>query len=269
MNAKVKVTLTSEQETLLITLYAKAQPDNPLFFDPRARAILDQIDYNFARLAVPYKTQVLVCQRAKKLDAITRAFLERHPDGVVVQPGCGLEGRFWRVDNGRVTWYDLDWPPVAELRRRFFDDHARYQLLSGSVTDLGWIDAAAAAGRPVLVVAEGLLMYLREAEVRQLVTKLVAACPAGQLAGDVFSPLAARAASRHPSLKRTGAAIGWGLADARALETWAPGLRLVEEWFFSSDPDLARLPLGFRLGYRLAGAFRAAREAHRLVHYQW
>ena len=33
MNAKTKITLTPEQETRHITLSAKAQPGNPLFFD--------------------------------------------------------------------------------------------------------------------------------------------------------------------------------------------------------------------------------------------
>ena len=54
MIAKTRVTLTPEQETLLIPLYAKAQPENPLFFDPQARGILDQVDYNFARLRAPF-----------------------------------------------------------------------------------------------------------------------------------------------------------------------------------------------------------------------
>jgi len=42
MTTGIKVTLTPEQETLLITLYAKAQPDNPLFFDPTAQEILEE-----------------------------------------------------------------------------------------------------------------------------------------------------------------------------------------------------------------------------------
>ena len=50
MTSAVKVTLTPEQETLLITLYAKAQPGNPLFFDPTALDILNRVDYDFARL---------------------------------------------------------------------------------------------------------------------------------------------------------------------------------------------------------------------------
>ncbi len=36
MNGKAKITLTPEQETLLIVLHAKAPPGTPLFFDPKA-----------------------------------------------------------------------------------------------------------------------------------------------------------------------------------------------------------------------------------------
>ena len=88
MNDKTKITLTPEQETLLVTLYARSQPRNPLFFDPRARDILDRVDYDFTRLRVPYKTVVLVCQRAKKLDAVSRAFRPALANGVVLHMDC-------------------------------------------------------------------------------------------------------------------------------------------------------------------------------------
>jgi O-methyltransferase involved in polyketide biosynthesis len=266
MSTSVK--LTPEQETLLITLYAKGQPDNPLFFDPLARDIMDRLDYDFARLRVPHKTVVLVCQRAKKIDAVTRAFLAEHSGGVVVQLGCGLDSRFWRVDDGRVEWYDLDMPPVVELRRLLLTAPERYHLLAASVTGLAWVDSVATGGRPVLVVAEGLLMYLAEADARRLVLRLHERFPGCRLVADVFSPLTARSAARHPSLHATGAALGWGIDDARDLETWAPGIRLVEEWYFTDDPDLARLSAGYRLAYKLAGLFRIVQRAHRIVHYQ-
>ena len=268
MIAKTRVALTPEQETLLIPLYAKAQPENPLFFDPLARDILNQVDYNFARLRVPYKTIVLICQRAKKLDAATRAFLAEQPNGVVLHLGCGLDSRFWRVDNGQVEWYDLDMPPVIELRRRFYADHERYHLIASSVTDLEWVDRVAAASRPVLAVAEGLLMYMSEADVRRLLLRLQAAFPGCRLIADVFSRLTARSATRHPSLKQTGASIGWGIDDPRQVESWAQGIHLLEEWYFTQDPDLGRLSLGYRLAYRLAGAFDMVRRAHRIVYYQ-
>jgi O-methyltransferase involved in polyketide biosynthesis len=268
MPTRTKVTLTPEQETLLITLYAKAQPGNPLFFDPTARDILSRVEYDFARLRVPYKTVVLICQRAKKLDSVTRDFLREYPGGVVVQLGCGLDSRFWRVDDGRVEWYDLDMPPVMALREQFFAPSERYHTISSSVTQLEWVDKVAAAGRPVLVVAEGLLMYLDEADVRQLVLRLQETFPGCRLIADVFSRQTARSATGHPSLKQTGATIGWGMDDPRELEAWAPGLRLLEEWYFTDDPDLARLSFGYRVAYRLAGAFKMVQRAHRIVYYQ-
>jgi hypothetical protein len=56
--------------------------------------------------------------------------------------------------------------------------------------------------------------------------------------------------------------------DSHELEEWSPSIRLVEEWHFTEDPDLAKLSLWYRAAYRLAGAFRAARQAHRIVYYQ-
>jgi len=268
MTTTARVTLTPEQETLLITLYARAQPGNPLFFDQMARDTLDQVDYDFARLRVPYKTVVLICQRAKKLDAVTREFLAEHSDSVVLHLGCGLDSRFWRVDDGRVTWYDLDMPPVIDLRRQFFTGNERYHLIGAPVMDLEWMDAVAAGGRPVLVVAEGLLMYLGEADVKRLTLRLHETFPGCRLVADVFSRMTARSATNHPSLKSTGASIGWGVDDPHELEAWAPGIRLLEEWYFTNDPDLARLSLGYRLAYKLAGGFKMVQRAHRIVYYQ-
>jgi O-methyltransferase involved in polyketide biosynthesis len=262
------IKLTPEQETLLIVLYAKAQKGNPLFFDARAEAILTQVDYDFNKLKVPYKTVVLVSQRAKKLDATVHTFLAEHPNGVVLHLGCGLDSRFWRVDNGLVDWYDLDMPPVMALREYFFPVQERYHPLASSVTDLAWMDRVQAKDRPVLVVAEGLLMYLDESDVKALFLRLRSAFPGCRLVADVFSRMTARLASNHPSLKQTGARLGWGVDDAREVENWAEGIRLREEWYFSQDADLNKLSAGYRLVYKLAGAFKAARLAQRIVYYQ-
>jgi O-methyltransferase involved in polyketide biosynthesis len=268
MDNKAKITLSPEQETLLIPLWIKAQQNNPIFFDPQAQEILQRVDYDFKQLHVPYKTVILVSQRAKKLDEVTRQFLRENPAGVVLHLGCGLDSRFWRVDNGQVQWYDLDMAPVIELRRKFYPEAERYHLIASSATDLDWMAQARTDGKPALVVAEGLLMYLDEAGVRSLVLALQKNYPGCRLAGDVFSRTTARSAARHPSLKQTGAKIGWGIDDAHELESWSPGIKLLEEWFFTQDPDLDKLNAGYRMAYRLAGKFKAAREAQRIVVYQ-
>jgi O-methyltransferase involved in polyketide biosynthesis len=140
----------------------------------------------------------------------------------VLQLGCGLDSRFLRVDDGRVNWYDLDMPPVVELRHRFFTESERCHMIAASVTDLEWVDTVPYDGQPVLVVAEGLLMYLDEADVRRLVLRLHETFPGCRLIADVFSRLTARSAANHPALKFTAASIGWGIDDPCELEAWNP-----------------------------------------------
>ena len=156
---KEKVLLRQEEETLLITLCAKtiAAPKG-ILEDPAAWKLLEQIDYDFSKLHVPNGTRSTVVLRAKKIDSVVRDFLARHPDGVVLHLGCGLDTRFTRVDNGQVIWYDLDLPAVIDLRAKFFEQTPRYRMLASSASDMKWIEQVQAASKPVLVAAEGLMI---------------------------------------------------------------------------------------------------------------
>ena len=266
-NPRAKVTLSGSQETLLIPLCCKAQTENRIFVDPHARATLEQIDYDFGRLRVPHKTCVLIWMRAKQIDRYARDFLHAHPDSLVLHLGCGLDARVLRLDDGGVHWCDLDTPDVIALRHEFFQESARYRMIASSVTDLNWIDGIDAAGRPVLVIAEGLLMYLSESEVRALILRLREAFPGCRLVCDVFSTTTAKRAAAHPSLKHTGASIGWGIDDPHDMEAWADGIRLIDEWFFTQSPDIDHLSAGYRFMYRLAAHIAMVQRAHRLLYY--
>jgi len=263
-----KITLTAEQETLLITLLAKSDASSPVFFDPIAKEIKSRIQYDFASLKVPYKTIILVGQRSKKMDDEAIEFLSTHPDGVVLHLGCGLDSRFWRVDNGRTRWYDLDLPAVVKLRKKFYEPHDRYETIASSVTDLSWIDQVQTEGKAVLIIAEGLLMYLLEADVKNLFLSMQKLFPGCRIIADAFSTLAAKSAARHVSLRKTGASVNWGVDDPGIIESWAPNIQLIEEWYFSKDPSIKKLRLEYRLAYQLAGLFQAANRAHRILYYQ-
>lgn len=267
MTEREKVRLQEAQETLLITLYTKAQPDNPILFDPHAAAILERIEYDFAALKVPKKTWFLVGMRAKQLDHYTREFLAEHPQGRVIQLGCGLDSRCLRIEAPEAQWVDLDLPDVIALRRKFFEEREGYQLLAASATDLRWLEAIPAEDAPTLVLAEGLFMYLPEDGLKALVLALHERFAGGMLIFDAFSTLTARHASKHPSLKQTGASIQWGIDDPREIEQWCEGIRFVQEWFFSTSPDIDKLSFGYRLAYKLAGLSSTANRAHRILRY--
>ncbi len=271
MIEKEKITLTKEQETLLIPLYVKAQ-DNPILVDEKARQILDEIRYDFRALKIPQKTAVTLRIRARQMDVYTQEFLARHPQALVLHLGCGLDSRCQRVPAPQAQWYDLDFPDVIELRRKFYPETGAYHMIASSVTDLAWLDQVPEVpGQQVFVVAEGLLMYLREEEVRQLFLALHHKYPGCSLVCDVFSKLTAQRVQAHPSLHKTGAAVRWGIDDPREIESWTageePGIRLKEEWFFSQSPEIDRLGWFYRLMFRLVGSIQAVQKAQRLLYF--
>jgi O-methyltransferase involved in polyketide biosynthesis len=260
-----KILLTEEQETLLITLFCKALP-NPIFHDPIAQGILAKIDYDFLQLKVPAQTQLTVRMRAKQIDAYTQSFLSTHPQAAVIHLGCGLDSRFQRLDNGLVSWNDLDLPDVIKLRKNFMTDTDRYHMISASVIDLTWLNLIPVEGQPVMVIAEGLLMYLAEEDVRALFLKLGEKFPGCHLVCDVFSQMTAGRVGRHPSLKKTGAVVRWGIDNSKDLEGWGQDTSLQEEWYFTQSEDIDLLSVGFRLAFKFARLFSAAQKAHRILY---
>ena len=239
-------TLSGVTETLLITLYIRAmesQRADPLIKDKKAEALLKKIGdeglYDFNRLKSLHLSEankLVIVLRNREFDRYTRGFLARHPNGVVVHIGCGLDTRFERVDNGQVE-YDLDFPEVIELRKQFLgDEKERYHLLACSVLDEGWLGIVSAhRGRPFLFVAEGVSMHLKEEQVRSLVTMLYTNFPGAEFILDAHSPLHNLGSNLQTSA--FGMHCHWGIWHGEELEKWAKGIHLLGEWGFFDSPD--------------------------------
>jgi O-methyltransferase involved in polyketide biosynthesis len=142
----------------------------------------------------------------------------------VLHLGCGLDTRAFRIDPpATVQWFDLDQPGVIDLRRKLYNDTDTYRMIGSSVTDPGWLDQIP-TGRPTLVVAEGLLMYLSEREVWELLERLTNRFPSGEMLFDTLSPSGPRLSKLF-----TKGIVKWGIRDARNIENWGLGLRFVEQ----------------------------------------
>ncbi len=252
-------------KTLIVPLSCRAResarPD-ALLRDPRAVELLHSIAGAWElRIGLNKMDQTFTILRIRRFDQHARTFLAAHPDGLVVDIGCGLDTRFDRLDNGRMTWLGLDLPEVIELRRKLLPDSARCLTLAKSMLDTSWLEAVAAIDRPVIFLAEGVFVYFHEAQVRSVVTALVERFPGRELVFDALSPFSIRMHKGHSVLKETGAHVDWGLDDPQALESW--GLRLLDKWgyFDQYEPRLGignlmrRIPAfansNFVLHYRL------------------
>ena len=112
-------------------------------------------------------------EQNKKIDEYVTGYIHEFPRALIVNLGCGMDTRFSRLDNGSIHWYDLDLPPVIDFRKRFFTEDSRYHMISSSALTFQWFnDLEKAAMDHILFIAEGMLMYLYEEEVKALLLKL-------------------------------------------------------------------------------------------------
>jgi len=268
---KEKIKLEKEKETLLVPLYCKAlesKKKTPIISDDKAVEMVSEIEYDYSQLKIPKKTYVTICMRAKQFDNYVIEFMKKYPKSTVIHLGCGLDSRFVRVDNGTVEWYDLDYPEVIELRKKFYRETDRYHLIPSSVVEFKWIDNLLSKKGPFLFLAEGLFMYLKEEEVKALILKLQKEFSGCQVVFDSYSALTAKHIKHHPSIKKTGACIYWGIDDAHEIEKWNAGIHLIEKWYFTQSEDINKLGTRYKFLFKLSGLFSAAKKAHRILVFQ-
>lgn len=245
MTETMGLSLSGVAETLLLPLYIRAtesQRPDAIIQDDKAAALIRQLNPDstwVGRMKVDEEDRVALVLRNREFDNRGREFLARNPEAVVIHIGCGLDTRFDRVDNGKVEWYDLDLPEVIDLRRRLIGDEAgRYHLIASSAFDAAWPSRLSAhRQRPVLCLAEGVLMYFEEAQVRSLVLMLRDQFPGSELAFDAFSPFLIRMNNLRISRTKIGARYHWGLKRGRDLERWGNGIALLDEWYPLSRPE--------------------------------
>jgi O-methyltransferase involved in polyketide biosynthesis len=180
--------------------------------------------------------QAFIAMRVRRFDRHAREFLNKVPDGLVVDIGCGLDTRFYRLDNGQTSWLGLDIPEAIELRRSFLPDGERCRSLARSMLDLSWLDVVAQMRKPPIFLAEGVFPYFPEVEVKKVITALSARFPGAEIAFDALTSFQAGLHNRTSAiLKETGACLNWAVDDPRRLEPW--GLRLLDRWGYFDDRE--------------------------------
>ncbi len=169
MSSKHPINLTGVPETMLWTLHNRASEaarSDGVVRDPRCLEIYRALDYDFDRsFGAPDPSHGV---RSAVFDDAVRAFVDEHPDAVIVNLGEGLETQRYRItDDPGVLWVSVDLPEALAARERFIPPDARHLHVAASALDETWVESVP-DGRPVFVTAQGLFMYFTEDAVRDL-----------------------------------------------------------------------------------------------------
>jgi O-methyltransferase involved in polyketide biosynthesis len=265
-----KVDLRGAPATMLITLYAKAldyRSPHPILNDERADQIVDMIDYDFERVT-GFGDSAMMAIRARQYDEWLKEFLARHRDAVVLNLGCGLDTRVSRIDPpASIRWFDVDFPEVIDLRKKFYTDGSNYKMLATSLSDERWLDLIP-RDRPAGILAEGVFEYMNVDDVRALLNRLTNHFAEGQVIFDCLSSFAVKSGRTELETK-TGAVHKWAVDDIREVDALVPRLRRINDLSLLRTRYRHELSWRYRLLFAAASLVPRFRDLHRLLRYEF
>lgn len=260
-------------ETLLIPLYMRyhesLKPD-PIIHDEEALRLIPQIDYDFSKFDGAIRSSVGSAIRATYLDDVTKEFIQRHQQPIIVMVGCGLDSRNKRVGEvgNNVPFYELDLPEVIELRKQLLPPAENEILLPASAFETDWMDGLKTRYpyASFLFVIEGVLMYFNEALVKKLFKDLTTRFSGSEIAFDIGSTWMSRNSKKHHDvIKHMRAQFDYGCDNDHEMEHWANNLQLISAKYMFDFPAWKRIGL---LKAAIMWIFPKAHKSYRFLRYR-
>ncbi|MEM7331132.1 MAG: class I SAM-dependent methyltransferase [Chloroflexota bacterium] len=239
--AKIEAGLTDVPETMLWTLHNRAPEamrSDGIIKDPEAIRIYQSINYDYERSFG--RTTPTHAIRSLVFDKQIRKFLTRHPNGVVVNLGEGLETQRFRVKSEQSLWFTVDLPEAIAVREKFIPPDAQHHHIRLSVLDRDWFEVIP-HNRPIFITAQGLFMYFPEQEVKKLMQDIGREFPFAWLMFDNipvwFSNRTMKGFKLTPHY--TAPPMPWGINKPDielTLRTWVPTVAKIESVPFPNYP---------------------------------
>jgi O-methyltransferase involved in polyketide biosynthesis len=182
-------------------------------------------------------------RRVKAFDNAANRFIADNPKCTVINLACGFDSRFWRIENEKCQYIELDLPEVIKLKKEILKDHLGYEVIGGSVLDTSWIDKVTINGNTgFLLLAEGLFPWIPQQDVARLLKEIEERFYRSQLVLDMVPEKYTKGIWKK--LVRLHSRIDWGLDVAwefgiknpQDIEAYGNGLKVIGEEKGSAGP---------------------------------
>ena len=225
---KEKIRLSGVPETMLQTVYARAKESRGrgAIHDAKAEEIIEKLDYDFSLADKDTAMHSGVIARTIVLGRLTKAWLGAHPGAVVVNIACGLDTRCYRM-SGYAHWYNLDLPETMAVREKLLPESGTISQIAMSAME-DWGSKISEQNVPVLIVIEGLTMYLNAKDVQQIFKVISSRFCKATVFVETMNPMIVKR-FKERSIEGSHAKFTWGIKNGKALAELLPGFRFVEE----------------------------------------
>lgn len=228
MGNRQKTDLNGISETMLQTLYARAkesQKHNHKIYDQKAMETVRQIDYDFSAADKDAPMSTGVIARTILLDRMVSGWLKENTDPIVVNIASGMDTRFYRIENENIRrWYNIDLPDAMQVRERYIHDDERVKNIAASAMDEKWAEEINEIYQNVLVIVEGLSMYLKREDIQKIFNIISCRFEHVTVFFEILNPKFVKK-DIEKSISKSGAVFTFGADNGKEIAEMAPSFK--------------------------------------------
>ena len=197
-----KIKLSGVPETMLQTIYARAKESRGrgAIHDAKAEEIIEKLDYDFSLADKDTAMRSGVIARTIVLD---------------------------RMMSGYAHWYNLDLPETMAVREKLLPESGTISQITMSAME-DWGSEISEQNVPVLIVIEGLTMYLSERNIQRIFTVISSRFSNATVFVETMNPTIVRH-FKEKSIDASNAKFNWGIKNGKTLAELLSDFRFVEE----------------------------------------
>ena len=255
-------------KTLYIPLYGKASVSKKgiILKDKKAEMIWEREGFPLRGKAKFKWLTYYMGMRSAVFDSWVKEKLEKYPSASVLYIGCGMDSRIERIGNIKNTWYDIDFPSVIQERKKYYQETESYHMLCADASKTEWI-ADLPKTEQVIVIMEGVSMYLKLQELVQLLDALQKHYKNVHIFMDCYTEFAARASKYKNPVNSVGVQNLHGLDEPGYLEEQTR-IGFVKEHDLTPDYLINELKGFERQFFKCVLGGNMAKKMYRLFEYQ-
>lgn len=230
---KINVEMGAVPETMLQTMYARAresQKPDAVIHDEKVVEIVKMLDYDFSLADKDAPMSSGVIARTIILDRLVSEYLEKNRGTIVVNIACGLDTRCYRNEGKYSRWYNIDLQDTINVRSQFLkEDGPVIFQIAKSAMDESWTEEIEYDDESVLVIIEGLTMYLNEADVKKIFSIIDSKFKQAHVLVEIMNPFMA-AHIKEKSIEKSNAKFSWGIKNGKELSGLVPSFKYIKDY---------------------------------------
>lgn len=223
-----KISAAGIPEVMLQALRGRAKESKRsghFLYDEKAVEVVEALDYDFSQIEQYAVMGRGAIAKAILLDELVKDYIRQNPTAAIVDIACGIDTRFYRVDNGKIKWYNMDLPETIEARKRLLGAHERVFDIESSVLEESWAEAVREDG-PVLFLVEGFTMYSNKQDVQKIFKIIRNNFKQADVFMEITSPKVVKASVDGATGK---AKYTFGVKNGKELQSFTTGFRAVKD----------------------------------------